>query len=157
MHGIDYIDGLAQDCNNSSPSAMELLQSCTKPLSHVLIRWEIYLCGWCHRWNIYAYITHWVRICYKSPTPIVYCFPIIFLEYIYHFHYPAGMSLVWDSCNQPWIVLVLRVMPWYGSVEHGQYWFSWWLVTYSMPSTILNGPLAINFSGISKGITWKDN
>ena len=26
-----YIDGLAQDCSNSSALAMELLQSCTKP------------------------------------------------------------------------------------------------------------------------------
>ena len=26
-----YIDGLVQDCNNSSALAMELLQSCTKP------------------------------------------------------------------------------------------------------------------------------
>ena len=28
----DYIDGLVQDCNNSSALALELLQSCTKPL-----------------------------------------------------------------------------------------------------------------------------
>ena len=27
-----YIHGLVQDCNNSSALAMELLQSCTKPL-----------------------------------------------------------------------------------------------------------------------------
>ena len=27
-----YIDGLLQDCSNSSALAMELLQSCTKPL-----------------------------------------------------------------------------------------------------------------------------
>ena len=26
-----HIDGLAQDCNNSSVLAMELLQSCAKP------------------------------------------------------------------------------------------------------------------------------
>ena len=26
-----YIDGLVQDCSNSSVLAMELLQSCTKP------------------------------------------------------------------------------------------------------------------------------
>ena len=26
-----YIDGLVQDCSNSSALAMELLQSCTKP------------------------------------------------------------------------------------------------------------------------------
>ena len=26
-----YVDGLAQDCSNSSASALELLQSCTKP------------------------------------------------------------------------------------------------------------------------------
>ena len=29
-HQCDYIDGLAQDCSNSSALAMELLQSCTK-------------------------------------------------------------------------------------------------------------------------------
>ena len=28
---IDFIDGLVQDCSNSSALAMELLQSCTKP------------------------------------------------------------------------------------------------------------------------------
>ena len=27
----DDIDGLVQDCNNSIPNALELLQSCTKP------------------------------------------------------------------------------------------------------------------------------
>ena len=29
----DYIDGLVQDCSNSIANAMELLQSCTKPLT----------------------------------------------------------------------------------------------------------------------------
>ena len=29
---VDQIDGLVQDCSNSSALAMELLQSCTKPL-----------------------------------------------------------------------------------------------------------------------------
>ena len=28
---ISYINGLVQDCSNSSALAMELLQSCTKP------------------------------------------------------------------------------------------------------------------------------
>ena len=28
---LEHIDGLAQDCSNSSALAMELLQSCTKP------------------------------------------------------------------------------------------------------------------------------
>ena len=41
LHGA-YIDGLVQDCSNSSALAMELLQSCTKPsicvsLLHVII------------------------------------------------------------------------------------------------------------------------
>ena len=30
-HWIIYIDGLMQDCSNSSALALELLQSCTKP------------------------------------------------------------------------------------------------------------------------------
>ena len=30
---LQYIDGLEQDCSNSSVLAMELLQSCTKPLT----------------------------------------------------------------------------------------------------------------------------
>ena len=30
-----YIDGLVQDCGNSSALAMELLQSCIEPSSHV--------------------------------------------------------------------------------------------------------------------------
>ena len=29
---LDHLDGLVQDCSNSSALAMELLQSCTKPL-----------------------------------------------------------------------------------------------------------------------------
>ena len=33
---ISQIDGLAQDCSNSSALAMELLQSCTKPLKWFL-------------------------------------------------------------------------------------------------------------------------
>ena len=35
MHQI-YIDGLVQDCSNSSALAMELLQSCTKPSIYLL-------------------------------------------------------------------------------------------------------------------------
>ena len=37
---IKYIDGLVQDCSNSIANALELLQSCTKPLIynvHMLI------------------------------------------------------------------------------------------------------------------------
>ena len=30
--GIDFFDGLVQNCSNSRALAMELLQSCTKPL-----------------------------------------------------------------------------------------------------------------------------
>ena len=32
LNVILYIDGLVQDCSNSSANALELLQSCTKPL-----------------------------------------------------------------------------------------------------------------------------
>ena len=32
-----YIDGLVQDCSNSSALAVELLQSCTKPSIYVFI------------------------------------------------------------------------------------------------------------------------
>ena len=31
MGDKEYIDGLVQDCSNSSALAMELLQSCAKP------------------------------------------------------------------------------------------------------------------------------
>ena len=31
-----YSDGLVQDCSNSSVLAMELLQSCTKPLIYLI-------------------------------------------------------------------------------------------------------------------------
>ena len=34
-----YIDGLVQDCSNSSALAMELLQSCTEPLIYYLGFW----------------------------------------------------------------------------------------------------------------------
>ena len=32
LHGVVYINGLVQDCSNSIANALELLQSCTKPL-----------------------------------------------------------------------------------------------------------------------------
>ena len=38
---LSYLDGLVQDCSNSIANALELLQSCTKPLIHVLAA-EIY-------------------------------------------------------------------------------------------------------------------
>ena len=34
---IAYIDGLVQDCSNSSALAMELLQACTKPSLYIYI------------------------------------------------------------------------------------------------------------------------
>ena len=34
--GQQHIDGLVQDCSNSSASAMELLQSCTKPSIYIV-------------------------------------------------------------------------------------------------------------------------
>ena len=43
MCRLSYIDGLVQDCSNSSALAMELLQSCTKPsICAVYIQSEIY-------------------------------------------------------------------------------------------------------------------
>ena len=36
-----YIDGLVQDCSNSSALAMELLQSCTKPSISVSVLIQI--------------------------------------------------------------------------------------------------------------------
>ena len=35
MRIVDDIDGLVQDCSNSSALAMELLQSCTKPSTYL--------------------------------------------------------------------------------------------------------------------------
>ena len=32
-----YVDGLVQDCNKSVANALELLQSCTKPLMYQVI------------------------------------------------------------------------------------------------------------------------
>ena len=37
MQDILHIDGLVQDCSNSSAIAMELLQSCSKPLIYIFI------------------------------------------------------------------------------------------------------------------------
>ena len=49
-YGIGYagqIDGLVQDCSNSSALALELLQSCTKPSRWRMIEnANIYLCFW---------------------------------------------------------------------------------------------------------------
>ena len=42
MSVTDHVDGLVQDCSNSSALAMELLQSCAKPsMSALLI--QVYL------------------------------------------------------------------------------------------------------------------
>ena len=41
MFGI-HIDGLVQDCGNSSASAMELPQSCTKPYIYVYTYTDAY-------------------------------------------------------------------------------------------------------------------
>ena len=40
-----HIDSLAQDCSNSIASAMELLQSCTKPSIYRLVNWVIIILG----------------------------------------------------------------------------------------------------------------
>ena len=37
QHAMSNIDGLVQDCSNSSALAMELLQSCTKPLINAMV------------------------------------------------------------------------------------------------------------------------
>ena len=46
-----YIDGLVQDCNNSSDNALELLHSCTKPSisryeSYRMLLWGINIVFW---------------------------------------------------------------------------------------------------------------
>ena len=38
---MHYVDGLAQDCSDSSAIAMELLQSCTKPSMSSCARWFV--------------------------------------------------------------------------------------------------------------------
>ena len=35
--GVLHLDGLVQDCSNSSALALELLQSCTKPLIYFVM------------------------------------------------------------------------------------------------------------------------
>ena len=57
-----YINGLVQDCSNFTANAVELLQSCTKPLIYVTQSWRVnnssnieYLWSqlfYCWRWNI---------------------------------------------------------------------------------------------------------
>ena len=48
--GEEFIDGFVQDCSNSSALAMELLQSCTKPLIYSL---SDHLCIWqCIAWYL---------------------------------------------------------------------------------------------------------
>ena len=43
LKGHGYVDGLVQDCSNSSALAMELLQSCTKlPMCGVYDKWLCY-------------------------------------------------------------------------------------------------------------------
>ena len=37
LHAVEHADGLVQDRSNSSALAMELLQSCTKPLMYSVV------------------------------------------------------------------------------------------------------------------------
>ena len=55
-----YLDGLVQDCSNSSALAIELLQSCAKP--SVLLRFFRNACGWfrfVQRHNFYFWFVKW--------------------------------------------------------------------------------------------------
>ena len=42
--GSINIDGLAQDCNNSSANALELLQSCSKPSNYLAVIHQHFIC-----------------------------------------------------------------------------------------------------------------
>ena len=43
-YAVEYIDGLLQDCSNSSALATELLQSCTKPSIYTVMLFLFLLC-----------------------------------------------------------------------------------------------------------------
>ena len=45
---LPYIDGLVQDCSDSTVNALELLQSSTKPVICVTITTAVL---WCNNWN----------------------------------------------------------------------------------------------------------
>ena len=57
-NGKLHINGLVQDCSNSIANALELLQSCTKPLI-----WQLYMLTlWCYYWWYYISDTKCVGI-----------------------------------------------------------------------------------------------
>ena len=67
---LGYIDGLVQDCSNSSALAMELLQSCTEPSIWLCVIWchayAVHLCGW--KWKF-------LMQCSENPVVIWYSVP----------------------------------------------------------------------------------
>ena len=56
-YGVDHIEGLVQDCSNSSALAMQLLQYFTKPLIWYSLKWPIQ-----------QYTIFWRSGCYKDDT-----------------------------------------------------------------------------------------
>ena len=71
-----YIEGLAQGCNNSSELAMELLQSCTKPLIwhlffqlallYLWFEWSSQVTKWNAQWHVVRGVQFWPGEYYKN-------------------------------------------------------------------------------------------
>ena len=74
MHLIYDINGLMQDCSNSSALAMELLQSCPKPTIWLLPWWAFSFPGGCQQnLHIEISISDVVMLTQYWLNPYIYC------------------------------------------------------------------------------------
>ena len=103
LHKEEYIDGLVQDCSNSSALAMELLQSCTKPLMYTLDEYEIVSLPSEHAWleEISTKLVS-IRLNLWAATPIYMLNRLTFS--LVHWHqlcwFKIGRDTVWMFVEQ---------------------------------------------------------
>ena len=64
-----YIDGLVQDCSDSSALAMASLQSCTKPL--IYMRGSEIRMDWTSKWHILTYSVNGIAILWKKEEKFI--------------------------------------------------------------------------------------
>ena len=96
-----HIDGLEQDCSNSSALAMELLQSCTKP-PILYVRKNVSMSKtlkYCHKHthivNFSYILTHWGRVMHICISELNIIGSDNGLALTRHFWTNAGILLIW--------------------------------------------------------------
>ena len=90
----NHIDGLVQDCSNSSAYALELLQSCTKP--------SIY-----HSNNMSGLKTIWHHLIFINK----------FMKWL-AIHFSKYMNVQWRYFQREWVYSMNFVNDWYSGGKH---------------------------------------